>query len=208
MNGAELAQPADAPGSVTYEVAELVGDSLTVRVEAGAGVWWEFRLSRVSSEPVVGNWKLGFAGVGPAAGDTSWFSIADTGTDGPRACWFNDVYHFGVDGSFQNFQDGESWVETWQGAAAEGCGVPVAPHDGSAAGSWFFDDSTANVTLELIGVGSYLGLPKVVNGAELADPAATPASVTYQVVEVVGGAMTVRIEAGTGVWWEYDLVKE
>jgi len=208
VNGSELAQPADAPGSVTYEVAELVGDSLTVRVEAGAGVWWEFRLSRVSSEPVVGNWKLGFAGVGPAAGDTSWFSIADTGADGPRACWFDDVYHFGVDGSFQNFQDGESWIETWQGAAAEGCGVPVAPHDGSAAGSWYFDDSTANVTLELIGVGSYLGLPKVVNGAELADPAATPASVTYQVVEVVGGAMTVRIEAGTGVWWEYDLVKE
>ena len=208
VNGSELAQPADAPGSVTYEVAELVGDSLTVRVEAGAGVWWEFRLSRASNEPVVGNWKLSFAGVGPAAGDTTWFSIADTGPDGPRACWFNDVYHFGVGGTFQNFQDGESWIETWQGAAEEGCGVPVAPHDGSAAGTWFYDDSTATETLQLGGVGSYLGLAKVVNGAELADPADAPASVTYQVVEIVGGAMTVRIEAGTGVWWEYDLVKD
>jgi len=205
VNGSELAQPADAPGSVTYEVAELVGDSLTVRVEAGAGVWWEFRLSRASAIPVVGNWKLGFAGVGPAAGDTSWFSIADTGPDGPRACWFDDIYHFGDDGTFQNFQDTESWIEPWQGAAAEGCGAPVAPHDGSSAGAWNYNEAGAELRLD--GVGSFLGLPKVVNGAELTDPANTPAFIIYNVVELVGDSMTVRIDIGGG-WWEYDLVKE
>ena len=41
--------------------------------------------------PLEGNWKLDFAGVGPSEGDTSWFSIADTGPDGPRACWFDDI---------------------------------------------------------------------------------------------------------------------
>lgn len=204
VNGSELAQPADAPESVTYEVAELVGNSLTVRIDVGGG-FWEFRLSRLSSLPVVGNWNLSFAGVGPTAGDTSWFSIADTGPTGPRACWFDDVYHIGGDGSFQNFQDGATWVETWQGAAAEGCGVPVAPHDGSAAGTWFYDSVASTVRLD--GVGSHLGLAKVVNGAELAAPGDAPANVTYEVVEVIGDAMTIRIDYGGG-WWEYDLVKQ
>ncbi len=115
------------------------------------------------------------------------------------------MYHFGGDGSFQNFQDGATWVETWQGAAAEGCGAPVAPHDGSAAGSWFFDSTASTVRLD--GVGSHLGLAKVVNGAELAAPGDTPPNVTYEVVEVIGDAMTVRIDVGGG-WWEYDLVKQ
>jgi hypothetical protein len=104
-NGVELIDPADAPGSVTYKVVELVGNSLTVRVDYGGG-WWEYRLTRISNLPVVGKWKLSFAGVGPAEGDTTWWSIADTGPDGPRACWFDDIYHVGGDGSFQNFQDG------------------------------------------------------------------------------------------------------
>jgi hypothetical protein len=142
--------------------------------------------------------------VGPAAGDTSWFSIADTGAGGPRACWFDDIYHFGDDGTFQNFQDGDTWIEPWQGAAAEGCGAPVAPHDGSSAGAWYYDESAGTVRLD--GVGSFLGLAKVVNGAELADPAQTPAFVTYEVVELVGDSMTVRINFGPG-WWQYSLVR-
>ncbi len=206
VNGAELATPADTPPSVTYQVAELIGDSLTVRVDVGTG-WWEFRLARVSNEPVVGNWKLNFAGVGPAEGDTSWFSIADTGPDGPRACWFDDIYHFSDDTSFQNFQGGESWVEPWQGAAEEACGTPVAPHDGSTAGTWIFDEAAGDLTLD--GLGLFLGLPKVINGGELTTPADTPESVTYKVFEVIGGSLTVRIDVGAGdAWWEFRLSKE
>ena len=203
-NGVELTNPSEAPGSVTYKVVELIGDSLTVRIDFGGG-WWEYRLSRVTNAPVVGNWKLSFAGVGPAAGDTSWFSIADTGASGPRACWFDDIYHFGDDGTFQNFQDGDTWIETWQGALAEGCGAPVAPHDGSNAGAWYYDEGAGTARLD--GVGSFLGLAKVVNGAELTDPATAPAFVTYDVVEVVGDSMTVRINAGGG-WWQYSLTRE
>ena len=204
VNGAELADPADAPEFVTYEVVELVGDSLTVRIDVGGG-WWEFRLTRVSNSPIVGNWKLDFAGVGPAAGDTTWFSISDTGVDGPRACWFDDVYHFGDDGSFQNFQEGDTWLEVWQGVVEDGCGAPVAPHDGSTAGAWLYDDVAGTVTLD--GLGSFLGVAKAVNGAELADPADAPEFVTYEVVELVGGSLTVRIDVGGG-WWEFGLVQE
>ena len=194
VNGAELLTPADAPASVTYKVVELIGDNLTVRVDVGGG-WWEFRLARVSNSDLVGNWKLNFAGVGPAEGDTSWFSIADTGPDGPRACWFDDIYHFGGDTSYQNFQGGETYLETWQGVA-EGCGTPVTPHDGSTAGSWDYDEAGGN--LRVTGLGSYLGLAKVVNGAELTTPADAPAFVNYKVVELIGDSLTVRVDVGGG----------
>ena len=203
VNGAELAVPADAPESVTYEVASLIGDTLTVRIDVGGG-WWEFHLTRISNLPIVGTWNLDFAGVGPNAGDTTWFNISDTGVDGPRACWFDDIYHFGGDGSFRNYQEGETWLEAWQGVAEDSCGVPVAPHDGSTAGAWVYDVDTGTVTLN--GSGSFLGLAKAVNGAELADPADAPGSVTYEVVQVVGDLLTVRIDVGGG-WWEFDLVK-
>ena len=204
VNGGELTDPATAPGSVTYKVVELVGDSLTVRVDVGGG-WWEFRLTRISNLPIVGNWKLDFAGVGPEEGDTQWFEISDTGPDGPRACWFDDVYHIGGDGSFQIYQEGLTWLEAWQGGeVADACGVPVAPHDGSTPGAWFYDAAGPTVTLD--GIGSFLGLPKVVNGGELTDPADAPDSVTYNVVEVVGDSMTVRISVGGG-WWEFRFVR-
>ena len=61
--------------------------------------------------------------------------------------------------------------------------------------------------MRLDGVGSFLGIAKAVNGAELADPSDAPAFVTYEVVEVVGDSMTVRINFGPG-WWEYNLVRD
>ncbi len=204
MNGGELLDPAAAPDSVTYNVVELVGDSLIVQVDVG-GAWWEFRLTRISNLPIVGNWKLAFAGVGPSQEDaSSFFSISDTGPDGPRACWFDDIYHFGGDGSFQNFQQGETFIEGWQGGS-DACGAPVAPHDGSTVGAWIYDDDASTVMLD--GLGSHLGLAKVVNGGELTDPAAAPDSVTYNVVELVGDSLTVQIDVG-GAWWEYRFVKE
>ena len=210
VNGAELADPAAAPGSVTYDVIELIGDSLTVTVEVapGAAGWWTFRLDRVSNSPVVGKWKLSTtttgAGVGPAAGDTSWWNTDAAGVVEERACWFDDIYHFGDDGSFQNYQGEDTWLEIWQGVAAESCGAPVAPHDGANAAAWIYDSVAG--TLQLDGLGSYLGVAKAVNGAELADPAAAPDSVTYDVLDLTGDMMTVTIDVGVGdVWWTYNL---
>jgi hypothetical protein len=83
--------------------------------------------------------------------------------------------------------------------------VPVAPHDGSTAGAWDYDEAESTVTLN--GVGSYLGLSKVFDGGELADPAGAPASITYNVVEVLGDGMIIRVSTGGG-WWEYRLIKD
>ena len=80
-----------------------------------------------AEDSLVGDWKLapvaGALGVGPALGDTSWWaSNADDVTT--RACLFDDVFSFNADGSFANTMGDSTWLETWQGVEAEGCGAP------------------------------------------------------------------------------------
>ncbi|MDJ0710702.1 MAG: hypothetical protein QNJ14_09940 [Woeseiaceae bacterium] len=208
VNGGELASPGAAPEFVTYNVGTLDGDNLTVNIEAAPGNWWQFSLVRVSSSPLVGNWKLdgeGAAGVGPAAGDISWWS-ADAGALTLRDCWFDDVYHFGAGGEFQNFLGADTWLEPFQGVGAESCGAPVAPHDGSSKGSFVYDEAVSTLTIN--GAGSHIGLAKVVNGAELASPGAAPDSITYQVETLDDGSLTVTIETTAGNWWTFRVAKE
>ncbi len=208
VNGAELAAPGDAPPSVTYNVGTLDGDSLTVNIETVAGTWWQYTLVRVSDSPLVGNWKLdgeGAAGVGPAAGDVSWWS-ADAAAVTLRDCWFDDVFHFGASGNFQNFQDGETWLEPFQGVAGETCGASVAPHDGSSTGAFSYDEVASTLTIN--GRGSHIGLPKVVNGSELAAPGDAPDSVTYEVQTLDDGTLTVTIESVPDNWWTFRLAKD
>ena len=154
---------------------------------------------------MAGKWQLQTphgAGFGPDAGSILWWDTNNVVEE--RACWFDDVFHFRAGGLFQNFQDGETWLETWQ-AAAEGCGAPAAPHDGSSAGRFVYDSTTQKLTL--LGTGSHVGIPKAVNGAELADPLATPDSVVYDVLDVEADIMEVTIDvAGDGSsWWTFRL---
>ncbi len=161
-------------------------------------------------EPVSipGDWRLdveGGAGVGPAAGDISWWSTDIEGVVDTRACWFDDIFRFGADGSFRNIQGDETWLEPWQGVEAESCGPPVAPHDGSSAGSWEYNESAGTITIS--GLGSHLGLAKAVNGAEL--PAvAVPDSIVYDVISLEGDSMTVTIDVGGGSWWTFRLARQ
>ena len=74
--GQELADPAAAPESITYDVLTLDGDSLIVTVDVGNGCW-TFRLARYPVSPLAGKWKLAGEGalvVGPTAGDVCWWS--------------------------------------------------------------------------------------------------------------------------------------
>ncbi|MBT8068565.1 MAG: hypothetical protein KJO09_15080, partial [Gammaproteobacteria bacterium] len=201
VNGAELGAPAEAPESVTYNVSTLDGDNMTVTIDVGTG-WWQYRLVRVSNSPVVGKWRLdteGGAGVGPAAGDISWWSTDIDGVVETRACWFDDIYHFGDDGSFRNYPGDETWLEDWQ-AGAEQCGAPLAPHDGSTTGGWRYD--AAGGTLTVLGAGSYIGLPRTVNGGELPN-VPVPDSVVYDVLSQDGDSLRVTIDVGGGSWWTY-----
>ncbi len=155
-----------------------------------------------------GTWKLtpqaGALAVGPTQGSAGWWqnSAGDVTT---RACLFDDQYVFNSDGSFQNVLGTDTWLETWQGVATEGCGTPVAPHNGSAA-TWTYD-STAN-TIVLNGTGAFLGLAKVFNGGELSAAGTTPpASITYTVTSISSTNMTIDI-AISGGWWRFLFTKE
>ena len=122
-----------------------------------------------------------------------------------RACYFDDLYVFDEEG-FHNDQGEETWLEWWQGMDPEGCGTPVFPHDGSGNPAGYVFNEEAG-TLTLNGVGSYLGLPKAVNGAELTSPDQAPGSITYQIyMNEEPEMMTLVIEVGEGIFWTFDLV--
>ena len=212
INGAEISSAADVPGSITYNVYEQEDGSYAVTVEAGAGVWWNYRIIKTAGpaepSPIAGTWYMaqsdGSLGVGPAEFDVSWWSN-DAGVTALRACYFDDAYVFGADGSFSNVQDGETWLEPWQSGGAEECGVPVAPHDGSSAASFVFDGEMNKLTIS--GAGAYIGLPKAINGAEIDSAAAVPGSIEYNAYLNDDGTMSVSVEAGEGVWWNYLLTR-
>ncbi|SFS54590.1 hypothetical protein SAMN04487906_0783 [Zhouia amylolytica] len=195
------------PTSITYDVS-LSDDNntMTIGIESGSGVFWTFKLIRYIP-PVAGTWQLapeaGALMVGPSPGSGEWWS-SDAQTVIDRACYFDDSYEFGSDGSFKNVQGTETWLETWQGVASEQCGTPVAPHDGSVTYTYGYDETNGTITLN--GTGAYLGLPKVNNDGELPN-VAVPASITYDVNMTDSNTMIVTIEAGTGVFWTYKLVK-
>ncbi|TBN04024.1 hypothetical protein EYD45_08410 [Hyunsoonleella flava] len=161
----------------------------------------------VDAPPIVGTWKLapeaGALGVGPALNDVSWWSNSaeDVTT---RACLFDDEYVFNQDGTFQNVMGDQTWIEPWQGAAAEECGAPVFPHDGSASATYTY----ANDMITINGRGAFLGLAKVVNGAELASPADAADSVTYMATLVDDNTLELDIEVAGGGHWSFKLVKE
>ena len=153
---------------------------------------------------IEGTWRMApieaSLAVGPEIGSTEWWSSAAGDVD-TRACYFDDQYVFNADGTFQNVMQGETWLEAWQGVAADECGAPVAPHDGSADATWAYDENAG--TLTLTGLGAYLGLPKVLNGAEIDNPANAADEIVYDVA-VDGNNMTVDINFGAG-WWRYNM---
>ena len=149
--------------------------------------------------PMEGTWTLapvaGALAVGPATDDLGWWSN-DAAAVTARDCHFDDQYVFDAgtmstndageeiwSGEYTILTDGSTWIETWQGVDAEGCGDPVAPHDESNAPfTYVVNNDTETVTL--YGIGAYFGLPKATNEGELsADaPPAVPSSITYNYV--------------------------
>lgn len=161
-----------------------------------------------TTSPVVGTWKLaseaGAFKVGPTKGSGEWWgNSADDVTT--RACIFDDTYVFNADGTFKNVQGDSTWLETWQGAAADGCGTPVAPHNGTINATYTYDSEASTIVLK--GKGAFLGLPKAINGGELTSPSEAPESVTYEVTLEDAKTMIVSINIGSG-FWTYKLVKQ
>jgi beta-glucanase (GH16 family) len=192
----------DTPGTytVTYQVADSEGET---------GVTQRIVIVQTSAlAKLIGRWQLdgdGAASVGPVPGSDEWWSSTDeVNNSGPynRPCWFDDVYEFTAGGAFLNEHGEETFLEDWQGANFE-CGVPVAPHDGSVSATYVLDESAQ--TIELIGRGAYIGLPKAVNGAELKSPTNAPESVTYQIDVLEEDQLAIYVQAGGNVHWTFRL---
>lgn len=189
-------------------------DIFQFKVDGGDGsttVYWDnwYFYSESVAPPIdlIGTWimapEAGALKVGPGPNDGSWWSNSATDVE-TRACFFDDEYVFGEDGSYANIFDGDTWLETWQGVAADGCGAPVAPHDGMTPSTWTLDPEAGTVTLN--GVGAYLGIPKAFTGGELTNPADAPASITYEVTLTDSNqTMTLVISTGGG-YWTFKLI--
>ena len=206
ITGGELsADPApDVPESRTYTIHPSEDGHLKLSISTGGGYWTFLLVHIPPAMELAGTWKLspmeGAMKVGPNPDDGSWWqNSADDVTT--RACLFDDEYVFNADGSFQNVLGADTWLETWQeGVTAEGCGAPVAPHDGSAAATYAHDADANTITLS--GLGAYLGISKAITGGELsADPAPdVPESRTYTVHPTDDGSLKLSISTGGGYW--------
>jgi len=172
-------------------------------------LFFVFVINTITAQSLVGTWKMspqaGALGVGPGLGDTSWWSngIGDVTT---RACYFDDEFIFNSNGTFTQTFGTQTWLETWQGVAADGCGTPIAPHNGSNAATWSVN--TVDNTITISGTGAFLGLSKVCNGSELSPTnTAVPASRTYKITSITSALVTLDISIGAG-WWRFVLAKQ
>ena len=204
---------ADVDGEVYFsvvfqDISGELGHAVDTTTDGSAVLFCAEGCPDSGGSSLAGDWRLvdgpGALAVGPNSGDGSWWTnnADDVVT---RACLFDDVFRFGADGSFQNVQGDDTWIEPWQGTDPEACGAPVAPHDGSNASTWAYDEGASTVTLS--GVGAHLGLAKAVNGAELGDPATAPDSITYDVLVLDGDSLTVTVAVGNG-WWTFSFERQ
>lgn len=164
--------------------------------------------STLAFSQIEGTWKLadqaGALGVGPNQGDISWWSnsLPDVTT---RACLFDDSITFDAMGNMTHYMDGDTWLETWQGVPAEGCGAPVTPHVGGAH-TYTFDAALGELTVN--GLGAHVGLAKVNNNGELTNPSDAVSTISYQVVfSNNDNDMTVDIAFGATGWWRFEYEK-
>ena len=161
---------------------------------------------------IEGSWSLnpaaGALGVGPDSANTSWWAIS-AGDVTTRACLFDDSIVFNSNGTYDHYMDGSTWLESWQaGSPPEGCGTPIAPHDG---GSHTY--TYANGVLTVSGPGAHVGLAKVHNNGE--DGAPANDQITYHVTFSGSSSeiMTIDISfpnaGGTNGlgWWRYVYLK-
>jgi len=159
-------------------------------------------------------WKLddgeGALFVGPDPGETWWQSAEDEGAS--RPCAWNDEWIFFEDGTMVYDTKGDLWAEDYMGfdfeCVSDGdLSETVAPW---ASGTHSFEvlEAGTGFQLTLRGLGAFVGLPKVINGAEVTLPVD---AVTYEIVEITNDGtkdvMLLEINFGPGIW-RYRLKSE
>lgn len=170
-------------------------------------------LASYSFAQIEGTWRLapvpGAFAVGPNQGDGSWYSSSMNDVTS-RACFFDDSITFSAGGVMTHYMDGATWREGWQGISPDGCGVPVAPHDGTTNAPYNYSYNSTTGELTVNGIGAHVGLAKVYNGGELLSPSAAPSSITYLTnFSSNSDTMNVDINYGGvgGGWWHFTYVR-
>ena len=202
------ASTTDTNAQTTITQATAIPGDATVVVTAQNGTTTEtYTVSYAYVSSPEGTWSFtptaGAFMVGPGQGTGNYYtsSLADVTT---RDCLFDDEYVFNADGSFENVLGSDTWLESWQaGAPAEGCGTPIAPHDGTNPATWSFNPSG---TITIVGDGAFLGLAKVTNTNELGDP--VDDTITYTLTSITNTNMTLDIQLTSGAWWRFLLTKQ
>ena len=164
----------------------------------------------ITNAQVTGSWSLapeaGALKVGSTAGDGSWWSNTSEHLT-TRACLFDDEYVFNADGSFSNVLGSETWLEGFQvGEGNEGCGAPIAPHNGSNSATYTVDETAGTITI--VGSGAFLGLAKANNQNEQGTPNDDTIVYTYSLSEG-GSVLTIGLTGfdGGGAHWTYRLAR-
>ncbi len=197
----------DTNAQTTITQATAIPGDATVVVTAQNGTTTEtYTVSYAYVSSPEGTWKFtptaGAFMIGPSQGSGQWFtsSAADVTT---RSCLFDDEYVFNADGSFENVLGSDTWLEGWQGISPDGCGTPIAPHDGTNPATWSFNPSG---TITIVGDGAFLGLAKVTNTNELGDP--VDDTITYTLTSITSTNMTLDIQLADGNWWRFLFTKQ
>jgi hypothetical protein len=165
----------------------------------------------VEVSDIVGRWvflhEAGAFAVGETLDNLGWYANPVSALV-DRACLFDDVYEFKADMSFNNIMGDATWQEgSWESIADEGCGAPLAPFDGTATATW--SHNAADGTVQINGMGAFLGISKVANGAELTVLTTAKESITYSGVTFSDDKdyMTLHINMGPG-FWQFKFARE
>jgi hypothetical protein len=170
-------------------------------------------------------WKLnpaaGAEGVGPSAGNTSWWGNAMSDVTTARVCDWNDTYTFAFDaaGDFTFNNQGDYYTENYMGNAAYDCDVnsdlTATEAPWATQNQHYTVSETGGVAglgqLTVVGLGAHIGLARVTNGADITTGPVN--SITYDIISMThdpGGfdLLVLAINEGSSaspVWWTWTL---
>ena len=140
----------------------------------------------------------------------TWWAVSGNVTL-DRPCTYNDEWTFQADGDMVYNSNGDFWGESFFGFSPEGCYPEsdlVGPLAGWQSGTHGFEIIPANNDhpdqIKVIGLGAFIGLHKVANGAEVSAP---QTEITYDILSMteIDGKRYMEIEigfqaSGEGLW--------
>lgn len=161
-------------------------------------------------------------GIGPAAGDNSWWSFGGVTPLGDRPCILDDSYTFNADGTWEKSTNGTLFVDSdanggWLGID-ENCmdesapGVFTGPNgeDLSAfadGGNYTFDYNTNTNTISIDGFGAYIGLCNKTENGDSYVPASTKLFTIISTEEGdIADRMGLALVRADGSAWNFYLV--